>query len=66
MNLEPVVQNEADHKEKNKYHILTHTYIKSRNMVLMSLFVGQQERSRHTEQTCRHGQGSRERDKLRE
>ena len=66
MNLEFVIQREVHQKERNKYHILTHTYIKSRNMVLMSLFVGQQERSRHTEQTCRHGQGSRERDKLRE
>ena len=26
MNLGPVVQKEADHKKKNKYHILTHTY----------------------------------------
>ena len=66
MNLELIIQIEVNQKERNKYHILTHTYIKSRNMVLMSLFVGHQERSRHTEQTCRHGQGSRERDKLRE
>ena len=66
MNLELIIQIEVSQKERNKYHILTHTYIKSRNMVLMSLFVGQQERSGHTEQTCRHSQGSRERDKLRE
>ena len=26
MNLEPIIQNEASQKEKNKYHILTHIY----------------------------------------
>ena len=26
MNLEPIVQSEANQKEKNKYHILTHFY----------------------------------------
>ena len=24
MNLEPIIQSEVSHKEKNKYHILTH------------------------------------------
>ena len=27
MNLEPIIQNEASQKEKDKYHILTHIYI---------------------------------------
>ena len=26
MNLEPIIQSEVSQKEKNKYHILTHTY----------------------------------------
>ena len=26
MNLEPFIQSEVSQKEKNKYHILTHTY----------------------------------------
>ena len=26
MNLEPVIQSEVSHKEKNKYRILTHMY----------------------------------------
>ena len=26
MNLEPIIQNEVSQKEKDKYHILTHTY----------------------------------------
>ena len=26
MNLEPVIQSEVSHKEKNKYHVLMHTY----------------------------------------
>ena len=26
MNLEPVIQSEVSQKEKDKYHILTHTY----------------------------------------
>jgi len=63
MNLEPIIQNEVSQKEKNKYHILiyiythththTHThiyiyiYIKSRKMVLMKPFAGQQWRCRH-------------------
>ena len=42
MNLEPVIQSEVNHKENNKYNILTYIYIyiKSRKMVLMNLFVG--------------------------
>ena len=26
MNIGPIIQNEVSQKEKNKYHILTHTY----------------------------------------
>ena len=26
MNLEPIIQSEVSQKEKDKYHILTHTY----------------------------------------
>ena len=43
MNLESVSWNEASQKEKNRYLILTHMlYMKSRKMVRMNLFVGQE------------------------
>ena len=31
MNLGPIIQSEVSQKEKNKYHILTPTYMESRN-----------------------------------
>ena len=37
MNLEALLQSEVSQKEKNKYHILTHIYMKSRKEVLMNL-----------------------------
>ena len=57
MNLEPIIQNEVSQKEKDKYPLLTHTYMESRKMALMDLFSGQQWRSRHREQTYGHGGG---------
>ena len=61
MNLEPIIQNEVSPKEKDKYPLLTHTYMDSRKMALMDLFSGQQWRSRHREQTYgrsgRRGEG---------
>ena len=42
INLEPIIQSEVNQKEKDKYHILTHVYMKSRKMVLMNLFAEQQ------------------------
>ena len=42
MDLETVIQNEVSQKEKNKYHILTHTYMEFRRMVQMNLFPGQE------------------------
>ena len=53
-NLEPIIQNEVSPKEKDKYPLLTHTYMDSRKMALMDLFSGQQWRSRHREQTYGH------------
>ena len=41
INLEPIIQSEVRYKKKDKYHILTHIYMKSRKMVLMNLFSGQ-------------------------
>ena len=52
MNLEPIIQNEVS--QKDKYSILTHTYMESRKMALMDSFSGQQWRSRHREQTYGH------------
>ena len=41
-------------------------YMESRKMVLMNLFIGQQRRYRHREQTCGHSRGKGEGDQLRE
>ena len=41
MNQEPIIQREGSQKEKDKYGILTHIYMESRKMVLMSLFADQ-------------------------
>ena len=49
MNLEPIIQSEVSQKEKDKYHILTHIYMESRNTVLKNLFTGQQGRNKHRE-----------------
>ena len=46
LNLEPIIQNEVSQKEKDKYPLLTHTYMESRKMALMDLFSGQQLRNR--------------------
>ena len=40
--LEAVIQSEVSQKEKNKYRILTHIYMKSGEMVQMNLFVGRE------------------------
>ena len=44
MNLEPIIQSEVIHKEKNKYCISIHIYIwkDSKRMVLMNMFTEQQ------------------------
>ena len=41
MYLEPVIQSEISHQEKNKYHILMHTY-GIRKTALMNMFAGQE------------------------
>ena len=56
MNLEPIIQSKMSQKEKDKYCILMHIYMESRKMVLKNLFVGQQWRNRHGEQTYGHGE----------
>ena len=48
MNLEPIIQSEVSHKEKDKYHILMHIYGIQKN-VLKNLFTGQQWRNRYRE-----------------
>ena len=54
VNLEPIIQSEVSQKGKGKYHILTHIY-RIWKMILKNLFVRQQWRSRHREQTYGHG-----------
>ena len=54
MNLEPITQSEVSQKEKDKYGVLTHIY-RIRKMVLKNLFIEQQWRNRHKEQTYGHG-----------
>ena len=55
MNLEPLIQSELSHKEKDKYHILTHIYGILKK-VLKNLYTGQQWRNRHSEYTYGHGE----------
>ena len=52
MNLEPIIQREVSQKENDKYCILMHIY-----GTLKNLFMGQQWRNRHREQTYGHGRG---------
>ena len=40
MNLVSVIQSEVSQKKKNKYCLLTHIYMESRKVVLMTLFAG--------------------------
>ena len=44
MELESVIQSEVSQKEKNKYSMLTHIYMESKEikMVLMNLVAGQE------------------------
>ena len=56
MNLEHIIQSEVSQKEKVKYCILVHIYMESRKMVLKNLFIEQQWRNRHGEQTSGHGE----------
>ena len=51
MNLEPIIQNEVSQKEKDKYPLLTHTYMDSRKMVMITLYARQQKRHRCIEQS---------------
>ena len=57
MNLESVIQSEVSHKEKDKYHILMHTYGIQKNTeeFIYNIFL-QQWRNRHREQTYGHGE----------
>ena len=57
MNIEPIIQSEVSHKEKDKYQILTHIYTETRKMVPKNLFAGQQWRNRYREQI--YGPGGR-------
>ena len=59
MNLEPIIQSEASQKEKDKYHILAHIY-EIQKMVLKNLFIRQQWRNKHGEQTYGHGERGEE------
>ena len=55
MNLEPVIQSKVSQKEKDKYHILTRIYRIQKDGT-EELFLGQQWRNRHREQTYGHGE----------
>ena len=61
MNLEPVIQSELHHKEKNKNIIYQHIYMESRKTVLMkNLFTEKKRRCRCREQTGGHSGRRRE------
>ena len=63
MDLETVIQSEVSQKEKNKYHILTHTCRIQKNDT-MNLFTKQKQTHRHRKQTwLQKGKGGG-RDKL--
>ena len=51
MDQESIIQSKVSQKQKNKYHI----YIKSRKMVQMHLFAGQEQRCRCGEWACGYG-----------
>ena len=55
INLEPIIQSEVSQKEKDKYHILMHTYGIQKEGT-NELFARQQWRNRHKEQICGHGE----------
>ena len=42
MDLEPVIQSEVSQKEKNKYRMLMHIYMESKQTVLMNLVARQE------------------------
>ena len=51
MNLGPIIQSEVSQKEKEKYHILTHIYMESReNGTEEFIYRATVERNRHREQ----------------
>ena len=52
-NLDAIIQSEVSQKEINRYHMLMYVY-RTRKIVLMNLFAGQQWRNRHREQTYGH------------
>ena len=43
MRLEPLIQSEVSQKEKHQYSILMHIYMKFRKMVMITLYMRQQE-----------------------
>ena len=57
MDLEPVIWSKVSQKEKNKYHILMHIYVKSRKMIEMNQFARQKLRHRCREQMYGHQGG---------
>ena len=57
MDLEPVIWSKVSQKEKNKYHILMHIYVKSRKMIEMNQFARQKSRHRCREQMYGHQGG---------
>ena len=60
MKLEPIIQSEVSQKEKHQYRILMHVYMEFRKMVMITLYVRQQQRHRCIEQSfglCGRGRG---------
>ena len=49
--LEPIIQSEVSQKEKHQYSILTHIYMKFREMITMTLYERQRKRHRYKEET---------------
>ena len=51
MKLKPIIQSEVSQKEKHQYSILTHIYMKFREMITMTLYERQRKRHRYKEET---------------
>ena len=56
MNLEPIIQSEVSQKDKDKYCIVSHVYGIQKGSISY-LWVGQQRRHRHKEETSEHSRG---------
>ena len=51
MKLEPIIQSEVSHKDKDQYSIIIHIYMEFKKMVTINQYAKQKKRHRCIEQT---------------